>query len=296
MRLLYCCLLGLALTACISPKKAAERYQPRIDALDSLAAVQADTIQALSLALERSRGGNDMLLVIQERLQNRLIEQDDRIEALESNLSNTTGEMGEQLTNLRAALERREANLDSLIAAQERIVSEFNGSLAAVGNLLRDSLASKLDSNQYAVADRPGEVVLSVQETSLFRPRSVGYLVDEADIVLEVLAGVLKENPLLKLRIVGHTDNQPNPVKNTDNWEYGALRASTLADKLAGAYYVSPNRLTGATQGEYGPAQSNATEEGRYRNRRMEFVFTNNVSNLLRDLDRLSVRAAGAKR
>ena len=59
---------------------------------------------------------------------------------------------------------------------------------------------------------------------------------------------------------------------------------------------MSPNRLTGATQGEYGPAQSNATEEGRYRNRRMEFVFTNNVSNLLRDLDRLSVRAAGAKR
>ena len=296
MRLLYCCLLGLALTGCISPKKAAERYQPRIDALDSLAAVQADTIQALTLALARSRGGNAMLLETQDRLQDRLLAQDDRIEDLERNLSSTTGELGDQLENLRAALDRREAHLDTVVARQGRIITEYNGRLAAVGRRLADSLHAKLDSNQYRITVRPGEIVLEVQESSLFRPRSVGYLVDASAFVLDALSGVLKDNPLLKLRIVGHTDNQANPLKNTDNWEYGALRASTLADKLARDYYISPNRLTGATQGEYGPAQSNATEEGRYQNRRVEFVFTNSVANLLRELDRLSLQAGSAKR
>ncbi len=296
MRLFITGLLIVVLASCISPKKAAERYQPRIDALDSLANLQSDSIYQLTLALERSRGGNDMLLETQDRLQDRLIEQDDRIESLESNLSSTSSEMGEQLGNLREALERRETTLDSLIATQSRIIRNYSAGLSAVANRLSDSLETKLDSNQFVLIDRPGEVILSVQESSLFRPRSVGYLVDEATVVLQTLAGVLEDNPLLKLRIVGHTDNKPNPIRNTDNWEYGALRASTLADKLATDYYISPNRITGATQGEYGPTQSNATEEGRYRNRRMEFVFTSNVANLLRELDRLAVQQQGTKR
>ncbi|MGB3802333.1 MAG: OmpA family protein [Lewinella sp.] len=296
MRLLITGLLAVVLASCISPKKAAERYQPRINTLDSLAAVQADTIYQLTLALERSRGGNDMLLETQSRLQDRLIEQDDRIEALQSNLSSTNSELNEQLEDLRETLEGRQANLDSTLALQERIISEYATSLNAVANRLSDSLETKLDSGQYTILDRPGEVILSVQESSLFRPRSVGYLVDEATPVLRVLAGVLQNNPLLKLRIVGHTDNQANPLKNTDNWEFAALRAATLADRLASEHYVSPNRLTGASQGEYGPVQSNASEAGRYQNRRMEFVFTSNVANLLRALDRLTVQAAGTKR
>ena len=296
MRLFITGLLAVVLASCISPKKAAERYQPRIDSLDSLAAVQADSIYRLTLALERSRGGNDMLLETQSRLQDRLIEQDDRIESLERNLSSTTGELGDQLEGLRETLEEREADLDSTIALQGRIIRNYGNSLSAVTTRLSDSLQTSLDSNQYTLTDRPGEVILSVQESSLFRPRSVGYLVDDAAIVLRNVAAVLQENPLLKLRIVGHTDNQANPLKNTDNWRYAALRASTLADKLAGEYYISPNRLTGATQGEYGPAQSNATEEGRYRNRRVEFVFTSNVANLLRELDRLAAQQSGSKR
>ncbi|WP_116108632.1 flagellar motor protein MotB [Lewinella sp. IMCC34191] len=296
MRLFITGLLAVVLASCISPKKAAERYQPRIDSLDSLAAVQADSIYRLTLALERSRGGNDMLLETQSRLQDRLIEQDDRIEALQSNLSSTNTDLNEQLENLRETLEGREANLDSVLALQGRIIREYSNSLTSVANRLSDSLETKLDSGQYLITARPGEVILSVQESSLFRPRSVGYLVEGAGPVLRVLAGTLQNNPLLKLRIVGHTDNQANPLKNTDNWEYAALRAATLADKLASEHYVSPNRLTGASQGEYGPVQSNASEEGRYQNRRMEFVFTSNVANLLRALDRLTVQAAGLKR
>jgi flagellar motor protein MotB len=66
------------------------------------------------------------------------------------------------------------------------------------------------------------------------------------------------------------------------------MRATTLANELTDEYYVSPNRLIAASQGEYAPARSNATEEGRYRNRRIDFEFFNNVGNLLRELDKLA--------
>ncbi len=279
-------LLALAVTACISPKKAAERYQPQIDSLDSLANVRADSIYRLTLALERSRGGNDMLLETQNRLQDRLIEQDDRIEALEQDLNSTSSEMGERVTELRAELSRSERLRDSLVRTQERIVGDYAGGLTSAGNQLSDSLETKVDSNLYEIYEVPGELVLSVQESVLFRPRSMAYLANGNEAVLNAVTKALQDNPLLKLRIVGHTDNQPNPVRGTNNWQYGAMRATKLADDLATAYYVSPNRLVAASQGEYGPTRSNATEEGRFANRRIDFVFTSSVANLLRSLER----------
>ncbi len=288
MRLLLFGLLALAFTACISPKKAAERYQPRINSLDSLAAVQADSILRLSLALERSRGGNDMLLETQDRLQDRLIEQDDRIEELETDLNSTSSDMGARLTQLRSDLGRSERLRDSLVSTQERIVEQYAAGLTSAGNQLSDSLKMKIDSNLYEIYEVPGELVLSVQESALFRPKSMGYLANGNEPILLAVKQVLQNNPLLKLRIVGHTDNQPNPVRGTDNWQYGAMRATKLADELAKVYYVSPNRLVAASQGEHGPARSNATEEGRFRNRRIDFVFTSSVANLLRSLERVT--------
>ncbi|CAH1001401.1 hypothetical protein LEM8419_02304 [Neolewinella maritima] len=286
--LLLFAFFGLVLSSCISPKKAAERYQPQIDSLSTVARVQADTIQRLTLALERSRGGNDMLLVTQDRLQDRLAAQDDRIEELESNLSSTSDQMSQRVTDLRSALVANDRMVDSLIRLQSAAINEFSIGIQLAAELLSDSLQGRLDSSSYEITELPGELVLSVQEGVLFRPRSVGYLARGNEVVLKVVTQLLQQNPLLKLRIVGHTDNQPNTLKGTDNWEYGALRASTIAKELAETYYVSPNRLVAASQGEYGPSRSNATPEGRMRNRRIDFVFTNNVGNLLRQLDRVA--------
>ena len=288
LRLLVFGVVALSFTSCISPKKAAERYQPQLDSLTTIAQVQVDTIYDLRLALERSRGGNDMLLETQDRLQDRLATQDDRIEELESNLNSTSSQLSERVTNLRAALVSNDRALDSIFRLQSSAIGDFSADLRRAANLLSDSLEGKLDGALYEISEAPGEVVLSVQEDVLFRPRSVGYLASGNEVVLRLVTRVLEQNPLLKLRVVGHTDNQPNTLRNTDNWKYAALRAGTLVDALAREYYVSPNRLLAASQGEYGPRRSNATAEGRSFNRRVDFVFTNSVANLLRQLDRIA--------
>lgn len=276
------------LTSCISPKKAAARYQPRIDRLDSLAMDRQDTIRSLIMALERSRGGNDMLLVTQDKLQDRLGQQDDQIEALESELNSTNADLGTRLATLREELAGNEGTLDSLVRAQSRAITQYSDGLRRAANRISDSLELKYDSLQYEVVESPGEITLSVQEMVIFRPRSMAYLANGNEAVMKIVAATLQDNPLLKLRIVGHTDNKPNPIRGTDNWKYGALRASKLADELATVYYVSPNRLIAASQGEYGPTRSNGTEEGRTFNRRIDFVFTSSIGNLLRELDRVA--------
>lgn len=286
-------LIIFALTSCISPKKAAERYQPRIDRLDSLAMARQDSILQLIMALERSRGGNDMLLVTQDRLQDRLAKQDDQIEQLESNLSATSSDMAERMSKLRQELAGSDQQRDSLVRAQSRAITRFSEGLRMAAARISDGLESQLDSNLYEIVQSPGEITLSVQEAVIFRPRSVAYLANDNEAVLKIVTETLQNDPLLKLRIVGHTDNQANPLKGTDNWKYGALRASKLADELATTYYVSPNRLVAASQGEYGPVRSNATEEGRTFNKRIDFIFTSNIGNLLRELDR--VAAIGTK-
>ena len=76
--------LLLVITSCISPKKleeASARYEKALDARDSVMSLQSDSILTLALALERSRGGNDMLLRTQDKLQDKIMEQDDALEA-----------------------------------------------------------------------------------------------------------------------------------------------------------------------------------------------------------------------
>jgi outer membrane protein OmpA-like peptidoglycan-associated protein len=82
---------------------------------------------------------------------------------------------------------------------------------------------------------------------------------------LDTLARVLKGNPDLRVRVVGHTDDlEPDPVK------LGAARARAVRDYLikGGA---DAQRLEVFTEGEGKPAALNSTDAGRATNRRVEF-------------------------
>ena len=70
-----------------------------------------------------------------------------------------------------------------------------------------------------------------------------------------------------KVIIVGHTDNIGNQEYNLD---LGRRRAQAVADILI-AEGVPANRLSVSSLGKERPIADNSTEEGRARNRRVEF-------------------------
>jgi outer membrane protein OmpA-like peptidoglycan-associated protein len=83
---------------------------------------------------------------------------------------------------------------------------------------------------------------------------------------LKQWADYFKNNPEVKASIYGHTDST-GPT--TYNEKLSMKRAQAVVDFLVGAG-VSSGRLTARGFGEIQPTASNATKEGRQKNRRVE--------------------------
>lgn len=86
---------------------------------------------------------------------------------------------------------------------------------------------------------------------------------------LEQIALMLVENPELKLYIVGHTDNRGTLEYNMD---LSRRRAEEVVRTLIQSYGILGERLKPMGVAGLAPLTSNATEEGRALNRRVEMV------------------------
>ncbi|WP_430391028.1 flagellar motor protein MotD [Dyella sp. 20L07] len=107
--------------------------------------------------------------------------------------------------------------------------------------------------------------------TDILFPSGVAKIADQADSVLDEIAGILKPfaNPV---RIEGYTDDRPiNTALYPSNWELSAARAASVA-RLFSEQGVDPQRLGIVGWGEYRPSGDNATEDGRNHNRRVLIV------------------------
>ncbi|MGR3219745.1 MAG: OmpA/MotB family protein [Candidatus Anammoxibacter sp.] len=79
-----------------------------------------------------------------------------------------------------------------------------------------------------------------------------------------------------KIRIEGHTDNQP--IKNKKNkfktnWELSTARAISVLYYFTNKCGVSPGKMYIAGFAEHDPVATNSTKRGRSRNRRIEVVI-----------------------
>ena len=91
----------------------------------------------------------------------------------------------------------------------------------------------------------------------------------QSQTTLAEIAKLLTADRQLKLRVVGHTDNQGKADYNLD---LSRRRAASVVRELTSQYGVDPNRLDSFGCGLYAPVASNDTEEGRAKNRRVELV------------------------
>jgi chemotaxis protein MotB len=82
-------------------------------------------------------------------------------------------------------------------------------------------------------------------------------------------------NPVL---IEGHTDNVPLNSNGYTNWNLSTDRAVAVLQIFQSSFGIAPTRLSGAGYGEYHPAASDATPEGRAANRRVEIVILTDAS------------------
>jgi outer membrane protein OmpA-like peptidoglycan-associated protein len=91
----------------------------------------------------------------------------------------------------------------------------------------------------------------------------------ESGPTLDQIAKLLGDQPRLDVFIVGHTDAQGSYEHNMD---LSRRRAAAVADELARSRHVAKGRMRTAGVGFLAPVGSNATEDGRALNRRVELV------------------------
>jgi outer membrane protein OmpA-like peptidoglycan-associated protein len=93
------------------------------------------------------------------------------------------------------------------------------------------------------------------------RPTSFG--------VLKQIAGVLTENPGVRVKIIGHTDSDGEEAANL---ELSKRRAAAVKSALASEFGIDAARLESDGMGEGKPVADNVKPEGKAQNRRVEFV------------------------
>lgn len=91
----------------------------------------------------------------------------------------------------------------------------------------------------------------------------------ESKPALDEVAKLMKDDPTLKVLVVGHTDTVGGFEPNRSLSE---LRAAAVVRELKGKYGINGERLFSFGVSYAAPAATNATEEGRAQNRRVELV------------------------
>lgn len=90
----------------------------------------------------------------------------------------------------------------------------------------------------------------------------------ESGAALDQAALLMRQQPQLRLLIVGHTDNTGS---SSTNQALSQQRAQSVRDALVGRG-IAASRLTAAGAGSSAPVADNATDSGRALNRRVELV------------------------
>jgi len=133
------------------------------------------------------------------------------------------------------------------------------------------SKKSELPSGLSILARR-NEIVIRLSE-SVFFAAGDATLEGKAVKAVRAIAAELAARKV-EVRIEGHTDDRPiHTARYRSNWELSTARATSVIAVLADVG-IAPARLSAAGYAEFHPVASNATEEGRRQNRRVDLVVT----------------------
>ncbi|HEX2960795.1 MAG TPA: OmpA family protein [Ignavibacteriales bacterium] len=86
---------------------------------------------------------------------------------------------------------------------------------------------------------------------------------------LKEIAGILKENSDIKVKIVGHTDSDGSDGANL---ELSKKRSVSVKNALAQEFGIDSSRMDTDGKGESEPVSENSTPSGKANNRRVEFI------------------------
>jgi len=245
---------------------------------------------------------------LEKELQQRQARQkslEDKINTVSGEKSNLASEL-EQEQKRRQQLQRQIANVSDDVGQKEKALADAELDVSLLNQqlettrqeqiLLKDHIEElsqqrERDSEHFATLEYRLEQELNESRVEIEQLKNrmtvikltsdVLFSSGSADIkpagqkVLSVIAESLSAFPDRAISIEGHTDHVPvgENSRYASNWELSTIRALAALNYFQQNNQIDPKRLKLVGYGEYRPAYSNATAEGRERNRRIEIII-----------------------
>jgi chemotaxis protein MotB len=151
---------------------------------------------------------------------------------------------------------------------------------------LNSELEKEVRDGKLEVKLEPRGLVVSLHQSAFFPSGTDA--IDPATYptiskVAEVIRGL--PNPI---QIEGHTDSVPiHNARFRSNWDLSSARAISMLQLLSGRFELPESRFSVVGRADTVPVDSNQTEEGRQRNRRIDVIISN-IMGLEPDMKRLA--------
>lgn len=219
-------------------------------------------------------------------LENNLDNQKDKLKKRKSELVRSNQD-NEQLQNDNTTLQsekarakRKEDKLKALVrklsrhikaekARKERIYNQYKNLQENISAFIRppDGEANIVRKGDHL------RLVINLNGAVNFKPRSAK-LGKRSKRILDSIFKIITKYPGYHISIEGHTDNVPfhtRYIKN--NWELSVKRAVTVLEYgLAKNPHLDPKQVSASGYGEFHPIDTNSTNAGKARNRRVDII------------------------
>jgi len=142
--------------------------------------------------------------------------------------------------------------------------------------VLTKELKEEIAAGKLSVRMEPRGLVVSLTEAAFFATGEDTIYPATYPSIEKIAAAVRKlPNPV---RLEGHTDSVPiHNERFRSNWDLSAARAIAMLNLLSTRYGVDPKRMAVVGYADTMPLDSNDTEKGRARNRRVDVVILNRL-------------------
>ncbi len=241
--------------ACVSSGKYETALQERDQVAEQSRALQEESkkereiLKAEKVALEADRAN----------LQGDI----EALDAEKARLGEQIQQLNSEMGTLGMELDKQKAETVRQSQEAARLKSTYDGLVA--------NLKNELAEGQIEIRQMRDGLSVDVAQEILFASGSAKIDKTGQDVLLRVSAQ-LNKTPY-EIIVGGHTDNVPIGPGLTDrypsNWELAAARAASVVRLFEGSG-IDVKRLRAVSFSEHHPRDTNDTEEGRKRNRRIE--------------------------
>ncbi|MFD2328920.1 flagellar motor protein MotB [Cohnella sp. GCM10020058] len=186
-------------------------------------------------------------------------------------IDSETNDMGKRQRDQQADTNKeREALTRTEQSARQTLAKQEQENLEKLKKQLdqyikKGGLSSQLETNL-----NQSQLMITIRDNALF-PSGTADVKPESRKLAVAIGNMLKAYPDYEIIVSGHTDNQPiNTYEFASNWELSSKRAINFMKILLENQAFDPRKFSAIGYGEYRPLDSNDTDAGRSKNRRVE--------------------------